>query len=167
VLAAVIGRVGLVTLPNDNLEQTEAEAIEKWSQHGKQNYTPTEAAQLDAAAKGEDKPKRTRRSKAQIIADEEAAAKAAAEPSPAAGDESSEAEHNAPQDPPTEPTPDSEDAAADPVTIEDLKSAASTLIMKDREAAKRILGELGVSKVSEISEEDYAKAVYLFTAAAA
>jgi hypothetical protein len=137
ILAAVIGRVGLVSLPQEQ---------------------PAEPEQT------EDKPKRVRRTKAQMEADR--LAEEAATPTGPAEEE--------PEDDfaPTEPTPAERaeaiaDAVANEVTIEDLKSAASALIVKDREAAKRILGELGVSKVSEISEEDYTKAVYLFTAAAA
>jgi hypothetical protein len=150
ILAAVIGRVGLVSLPTpEDVRPTDAER----------------AALPDPMT--EDKPKRVRRTKAQMEADraaEEAAAKVAAEKA----EEAYEDLKAGPND--DEPTPADEDLHeedTDAVTIEDLKSAASALIVKDREAAKKILGELGVSKVSEIAEEDYAKAVYLFTAAAA
>lgn len=98
-----------------------------------QAATPTEAT--TPAAVEEEKPKRTRRSPAQKKADDEAAAKAA------------EAEV---QD---EPTPDSENAESDGVTMEELTELATQLIRDDREAMVELLKGYGVRRASEVPED--------------
>lgn len=107
-----------------------------------------------AADVEQEKPKRTRRTKAQIAADEEAAkATEQEQDEPVPANEPTAASEDAESDAKQEPTDASEDAA----TIEQVTGLATLLIQKDRSAMVELLKQFGARRVSEIPESDLGK----------